>query len=277
MNGRAIGAIVRKDWKVIRQSRSVMLPMIIVPVVLLVLLPGIFGFILTTIPQDSPEMQDMTRDFQPFLDNLPPGIRAELDSYESPAGQTAVLFLTYIFAPMYLILPIMVASVIAADSFVGEKERKTLEALIYTPTSDRELYVAKMLTPWMLAIAVSVIGLVVYAVVVNAALWPVVGRVFFPNLTWILLAVWVSPAAAGLGLGAIVLVSSRVSTFMEAQQTGGLMVLPIVVLMISQMAGIIYFGVELVLGLGAVLLVIDAVILWYGARRFQRGELMARL
>lgn len=277
MNGRAIGAIVRKDWKVIRQSRSVMLPMIIVPVVLLVLVPGIFGFILTTIPQDSPEMQDMTRDFQPFLDNLPPGIRAELDSYESPAGQTAVLFLTYIFAPMYLILPIMVASVIAADSFVGEKERKTLEALIYTPTSDRELYVAKMLTPWMLAIAVSVIGLVVYAVVVNAALWPVVGRVFFPNLTWILLAVWVSPAAAGLGLGAIVLVSSRVSTFMEAQQTGGLMVLPIVVLMISQMAGIIYFGVELVLGLGAVLLVIDAVILWYGARRFQRGELMARL
>lgn len=277
MNWRAVGAVVRKDWKVIRQSRSVMLPMIIVPLVLLVLLPGVFGFILSHTPLDSPEMQDMTRDFQPFLDNLPPGIRAELDSYESPAGQTAVLFLTYIFAPMYLILPIMVASVIAADSFVGEKERKTLEALIYTPTSDRELYVAKMLTPWMLAIAVSVIGLVVYAVVVNAALWPVVGRVFFPNLTWILLAVWVSPAAAGLGLGAIVLVSSRVSTFMEAQQTGGLMVLPIVVLMLSQMAGIIYFGVELVLGLGAVLLAIDAVILWYGARRFQRGELMARL
>ncbi|MCB9450855.1 MAG: ABC transporter permease [Anaerolineaceae bacterium] len=277
MNWQAIWAIVGKDWKVIRQSRMVILPIVVVPLVILVVLPGILGLVLAHTEPGSPEMTKLTADMQTFFDNLPPRIRAVLDEFPSEIQQTAVLFFQYIFAPLYLILPIMVASVIAADSFVGEKERKTLEALIYTPTSDRELYVAKMLTPWLLSVAVSILGAVVYAVVVNVALWPIMGRVFFPNLAWILLAVWVSPAAAGLGLGAIVLVSSRVSTFMEAQQAGGFMVLPVIVLVLSQLAGILYFGVELVIGLGAILWVIDAVILWYGARHFQRGELMARL
>lgn len=277
MNWRAIRAIVTKDWKVIRQSRSVILPMVLLPVIILVLLPGGMGLLLSNLPSDSPDLTNMTSDMQMFFNNMPPSIAAALDGLTTEAQKTAVLFLVYIFAPLYLILPIMVASVVAADSFVGEKERKTLEALIYAPTSDRELYVAKMLLPWILAVAVSVIGASLYAVVVNVSLWPMMERVFFPNMTWVLLALWVSPAAAGLGLGAIVLVSSRASTFMEAQQTAGLVVIPIVVLMISQMAGIVYFGVEMVLVLGLILWLIDAVILWYGARRFQRGELMARL
>ena len=66
-----------------------------------------------------------------------------------------VLILVYFFAPFYLILPLMVASVIAADSFAGEKERKTLEALLYTPTTDGELFLAKMLSAWTPAVAVA--------------------------------------------------------------------------------------------------------------------------
>ena len=57
-----------------------------------------------------------------------------------------VLMLGFLFAPMFLILPLMVASIIGADSIVGEKERKTLEALLYTPATDRELYLAKLLS-----------------------------------------------------------------------------------------------------------------------------------
>ena len=45
--------------------------------------------------------------------------------------------------------------------------------------------------------------------------WPVVGSVFLPNLTWVLLAVWVSPAAAAVGLLATVLVSARAETVVE--------------------------------------------------------------
>jgi hypothetical protein len=58
---------------------------------------------------------------------------------------------------------------------------------------------------------------------------------------------------------------------------GGVVVLPIVALMISQAAGVMYFSVGLVLLLGLGLWIVDAVLLWFGARTFQRSELIARL
>jgi hypothetical protein len=103
------------------------------------------------------------------------------------------------------------------------------------------------------------------------------GRIFFPNLMWILLVIWVAPAVAGLGLGTMVLVSSRVSGFQEAYQLGGAIVIPIVVLVIGQATGVMYFSAGLVALLGLVIWAVDAVILWFGIKVFQRGELIVRI
>ena len=49
---------------------------------------------------------------------------------------------------------LILSTIVGAESFVGEKERRTTEALIYTPTTDGELFVGKMLAsaapavPW---------------------------------------------------------------------------------------------------------------------------------
>jgi ABC-2 type transport system permease protein len=67
------------------------------------------------------------------------------------------------------------------------------------------------------------------------------------------LAVWVSPAVAGLGLGTMVLVSSRAQGFQEAYQVGAAIVLPIVLLLAGQATGVMYFSVGLVLLLGLIL------------------------
>ena len=39
----------------------------------------------------------------------------------------------YLLAPLFLIVPLMVSAVLAADAFAGEKERKTLERLLHLP------------------------------------------------------------------------------------------------------------------------------------------------
>ena len=44
MNWRAIWAIVRKDLMVVRQNKGVLIPLIVVPLLMLVLLPGLAGF-----------------------------------------------------------------------------------------------------------------------------------------------------------------------------------------------------------------------------------------
>jgi ABC-type Na+ efflux pump permease subunit len=273
MNTRAILAIVRKDIKVVVRNKGVMIPMIIIPVLFFVIFPGLVGLF-------APAMEDFSEDplaeMEMMLENMPPHLESQLAGLD--ATQTlVVLAVVYMLAPMFLIVPMMVASVIAADSFAGEKERKTLEALLYTPTTDRELYVAKLLAAWLPALVVTVIGFVIYSVVANAAAWRIMGGPFFPNAMWILLVVWVAPGAAGLGLSAMVLASSRAQGFQDAYQIGTVVVLPIVILVIGQVTGVMYFSVGVVALLGVVFWAVDAVLLWIGVRAFQRGELIARL
>ena len=148
------------------------------------------------------------------------------------------LLLVYLFAPMYLIVPLMVASVIAADAFAGEKERRTLEALLYTPTTDRELLVGKLLVGFVPALAVAWGGFLLYAGVANAAAWPVMGQIFFPTPCGGCWRCGWHPPSPPSGLGATVLVSARVNTFQEAYQIGGVVVLPIVVLVVGQATGV---------------------------------------
>ena len=57
----------------------------------------------------------------------------------------------------------MASSVIASDSFAGEKERKTIEALLATPLSDSELFVGKVLVAFIPAVLVTFASFAVYS------------------------------------------------------------------------------------------------------------------
>ena len=272
MNWRAIRAIIRKDLKVVSQNKGVLIPLIVVPIVMLVALPGLAALA----PAAAHLPGSSLAGLEVLVEQMPSGLQSTLAGYDQ-AQKAIVLVLVYLLAPMYLIVPLMVASVIAADSFAGEKERKTLEALLYTPTTDQELLLAKLLSAWIPAEAIALLGFVLYGLVANLAAWPVMGRLFFPNLMWIVLVVWVAPAVAGLGLGTMVLISARAQGFQDAYQLGIVVVLPILLLVIGQVTGVMYFSLGLVLLLGLVLWTVDAALLWFGGRTFQRGELIARL
>jgi ABC-2 type transport system permease protein len=271
MNTRAIMAIIRKDLKVAVQNKGVVLPMIILPLILFVVFPWIMAYAPSWADSAGTSLSNMDE----LLARMPAGLLNELRGY-TPAQQMIVFALVYMLAPMFLIMPLMVSSVLAADSFAGEKERKTLEALLYTPTTDRELFTAKLLGAWATAIAVAFLGFIVYAVMVNAAGWHSIGHIFFPNWMWIALVFWVTPAVAGLGLVVMVFVSVRAQGFQDAYQTGGLVVLPVLLLMVGQISGVMYFSLGVVLFVGLVIWLTDAVLLWFASKSFRRGELMTK-
>ena len=269
---RAMRAIIRKDLTVVRRSPMILLPMIIVPLILQVLLPVGLGMAALLAPEEFAGDPDL----QSFLANVPPAALAGLTDL-SASERLMILMLVYVFAPLYLMVPMMVSSVIAADSFVGERERKTLEALLHTPLADDHLLLAKMLGGWLAAMAVSLLSFGIYTVAVNWLGYQVVGRLFFPNTLWLVLVLWVTPAVAGLGLAATVLISSRVNTFQEAYQAGGMVVVPLVALVLAQLAGIIFLSPAFAVGLGAFVWLLDAGLLWFGRRAFRREDLLARL
>jgi len=171
----------------------------------------------------------------------------------------------------------MVSAVLAGDAFAGEKERKTLETMLHLPVRDRDLYIGKLLVGFLPAVAVSWVGFVLFCITSNAAAWPVMHRVFLPTKTWIALILWISPAVAAFGLGVMVRVSARVNNTQEAQQLGGAVVLPMVVLAVAQTTALMLAGLTVTVIAGAV---IWAVAVWLnvrGARIFTRDAMASRL
>ncbi len=270
MNKRSLFAIMRKDLKVAAQNKGVLLPLIILPLILFVVLPWVLMLVPSMGASSSSESQ-----VQQLLANMPASAQRQLAGH-TPTEQVSIFFLVYGLAPMFLILPIMVSSVLAADSFAGEKERKTIEALLYSPTTDRDLFTAKLLGPWSAAVILGLLSFVLYSVMVDLSGWVAMKEILLPNLMWVLLAVWVSPAVAGLGLVAMVFVSARAQGFQDAYQTGGLVVLPILVLMAGQMTGVMFFTVSVVFFLGLVLWILLIALLWWASRGFHREQLMPR-
>lgn len=272
MNWRAIKVIVRRDLLAVMRSKGVMLPLIIVPLIFMIILPGAIGYFAPVMSQiPGANMPDIS----PFLEQLPPTLLARFKGYS--LDQLMIVFmLLYMLAPMFLIIPLMVASVVAADSFAGEKERKTLEALIYTPTTDLELFVGKMLSAMIPAIVVSLVGFLLYGITANLAAWRTMGKIFFPNAAWIILVLWVAPGAAALGLGATVIVSSKVSSFQEANQIAGVVVLPILLLVVGQIAGVMYLSILFTALLGVFFWLVGGILLIVGVKTFRRSEILAR-
>jgi ABC-type multidrug transport system permease subunit len=271
-NWRAIRAVIRKDLVQVAQNRSVVLPMILVPAILQVLMP--LGMIL--LPQLIPSAEADFSDLEPMLAALPPALQAQIQGLTF--DQIWIVFASnYLFAPLFLVVPLMVSSIIGSDSFVGEKERGTMEALFFTPISDTELFVAKLLTAFVPAQIIALASFVVYGFVVNLSGYGAIGHVFFPTVTWWPLVFWLSPAISLAGLGAVVLISSKAKTFMQAQQVSGMLVLPVVFLMIGQATGLFFLGVGLTMGIGLLVWLAGAWLVWVGARTFSRDQMISRI
>ncbi len=275
MNGRVLRAIAAKDLKEVGQNRAAWVPAVIVPLVFLVILP--LAIILAPSLLNVP-MTALLAEQGPvgMMRQNVPALAAELNGLNE--RQLWVVLMTgYLLAPFFLIMPLMFSTIVGAESFAGEKERKTLEALIYTPATDGELFLGKVLASVVPAVALAWLSFLVYAVVVNVAGWPVMGRVWFPIATWWPLMLWVTPAVATLGMAATVLISARVSTFMEAYQLSASLVVLVLALTVGQISGVLYLSVGIGLLIGLALWIVDAALIWFGVRTFARGSLLSRL
>jgi ABC-2 type transport system permease protein len=274
MNWRPIRAIVRKDLKEVRQNKSAWIPAIIVPLIFAIILPVAISVVPQLLPVD--QVQRGLGDIHGMLSKLPPGMRARFEGM--PLQQTFVMYMTgFMLAPLFLIMPLMFSSVVAADSFVGERERKTMEALLYSPTTDLELFLGKVFAGLIPAIALSWMTYAVYIIVVNVSSYGLFGRIWFPLPTWWPLMFWLTPAFALLGISATVMISARVKTFMEAYQLTGSLVVLVLALMIGQLSGVLFLGVGTVLIVGALIWAVDALLIYLSIHRFKRSSLITKL
>lgn len=263
----AVWTIVGRDLRAVRRSKAIVLPMVLVPSVLLLILPFGLGLIARSAPVD--QVDNALR--SPLLEGLAQPILS-LPERE----QLVVLVLGYLLAPLLLVIPLMVSAVLAADAFAGEKERRTLEVVLHLPISDRDLFLAKVLTAFLPAVLITWAGALVYAVVGNLVAWPVLERIFLPYDQFLVMVLWVAPAVALLALGLLVVVSSRARTTQEANQLGGAVILPLIFLAAAQASTLLLIPWAGVVGAGVVVWLLALVLVWFNGRRFTRDRLAAR-
>ena len=271
MNRQFILAIAEKDLAEVAKNRVAIMGAVVLSLVFAIGLP----LLITQMPVLMRGSGDQTST-EEISAIIPPSLGEQMTML-SPEQLPIVLILGYLIAPLFLILPLIVSCVIAAEAFVGEKERKTLEALLYTPATDAELFLGKALASLVPGIAYTWVNFVIFALVTNIAGYPVMGRIWFPTESWLALMIFVVPAVALLGVSATVIISTRVRTFMEAYQASAALVILIIALMIAQSMGLLFLSPVVAVLVSCGFFALDACLIWIGIRIFSRSELITRI
>ncbi len=269
MNRNRILTIMRKDMKEVVSNRMVVIPLVIVPLLLCIVLPAVLVAVAFS-------MEEQTINGVEMIEKLLPNYWIP-EIFSSLMLKIVYIVLNYTFIPYFMIIPIMVASIIAANSIVGEKERKTLETLLYTPVTNKEFMVAKLLGSFLPACSVSLFGFIGYFVVSNALALCIKGILVVRALIWIPAILLLSPAVSLLGLSVTLIASLKAKSFMEAQQLSGVLVVPFIGLVIVQITGLVTFNILVLIALSIVLFAIDYVIISKIGPRFSREKILSTL
>jgi ABC-type Na+ efflux pump permease subunit len=261
-------AIIKKDIQAIAANKRMASVMLVVPLVMTVALPSIFiASMLFSSPEELAQMAGMF-EAAGFAGN---GGFAQLSDLRQPF---IMLIINYVMPLFFLFIPIMVSSVMAASAFVGEKEKKTLETLLYCPLPLKEIFNAKILASFILSMAVSALSFIVMLAVIEAELLILTGTMAAPGINWLIIMLLVSPSISLLAINLIVRGSAKSQSVEESQQRAVLLILPIILLVTGQFTGIMMLSAWLLLALGAVIAAI-ALFLFKGSfGKFQYETLL---
>jgi ABC-type Na+ efflux pump permease subunit len=229
--------VIRKEFREYRRNRFILVTMAALPVVLLALLVA-----------------------ETFA--LPEG--ASEATLRRPVGE-ALLFLQ--------LIPVMLPTTIAAYAVMGEREQRTLETVLTTPVTDRELLTGKMIAAVLPAVA---IAWLLFGVYVGLA------EIFAPHV--VVEQIWtveqaaamalLAPALAAFGIVVGVLVSLRSSDFRVAQQLAVLASAPVIGFVALITFRVLDPSVELYVAAAAVVFLVDAVLWSLSVRLFSRERLL---
>jgi ABC-2 type transport system permease protein len=192
----------------------------------------------------------------------------------SRGEQFQVLLLSQ-FTFFMLLIPVMISVSVATFSIVDEKLSGSLEALLATPVKTWELLLGKALAGAIPSLIVTWICSGIFLLVVIAMGWGyLLNMVLTP--VWFISLFLFTPAITILSFLLGVIGSSKAKDAKGAQNLVALVVVPLLILIVVQITGIVWFTAisALVLALG--IFMVDFIILRIAVRLFQRESIVVR-
>jgi uncharacterized membrane protein SpoIIM required for sporulation len=178
------------------------------------------------------------------------------------------------FIPFLLMIvgffPISFSLVIALETFVGEKERRSIEPLLSMPITDLELYLGKMVSATTLPLMGSILGISVY---LGGLYWSIgyappaalLAQIFLLNII----------SAVVMVSGAVV-ISSQTTSVRAANLLASFIIVPMALLIQAESVVMFWgnFNTLWVVALG--LVVVLLILIRMGVKTFNREEILGR-
>ncbi len=166
--------------------------------------------------------------------------------------------------------PITVSLVIALESFVGEKERGTMEPLLVSPLKDWQLFMGKLLAGTVAPLVTSYIGISVYLIGLY------VQHIPFPDANRMAQTLILTTLQAFLMVSGAILISTQATSVRASNLMASFIVIPMA-LLIQGESVMLFWGNDQVLWLAVVGVgVLTLLLARVGIAHFQREALLGR-
>jgi len=251
-----IGTVIRKELLELRRSPVLLLSMASLPATVVLVPVVLFAWMLHAAPEQTLS----------FIEELY-GVRS---ADGTAAGVAMALGRNWL--PMFLVLPMFLPILLAAQSIGGERERRTLEPLLATPISTLTIVAGKSIAALLPAVLITWAAAALFCLGMDA----VAGRMLLPDGAWVFGTLVLSPLLALFGNAMAVVVSSRVLDPRAAQNLAATTVLPLLALLAFQLAGRISLGPRFYFALAAAVAAADVALIAAAVRLFDRERLLTK-
>jgi uncharacterized membrane protein SpoIIM required for sporulation/ABC-type transport system involved in multi-copper enzyme maturation permease subunit len=166
--------------------------------------------------------------------------------------------------------PLSFTLVVALESFVGEKERGTIEPLLSSPLEDKQLYLGKLLVGIITPLVFSFLSIVIYLILVSRR------NVEFPSAYMLSLIFMLTFAHAVLMVSSAIVISVQATTIRSANLMASFVVVPVAFLLQGETV-LIFWGNEDVLWYAiAGVTLLSGLLVRLGLAHFKREYLLGR-
>lgn len=255
-----IQTILDKEWAEVFKNRMVIITVALLPVIFTIMPLVVLHFTGSSINGGGTD--------------LPPSFAAACG--DLPMTDCLQRYIINEFLLFYMIMPVIIPITIAAYSIVGEKTTRSLEPLLATPITTTELLTGKSLAatiPGVIATWASFFLFVVLAPLAGARP-ALIAYALSP--TWLLAVLVSGPLMAVLSVNFALFISSRVNDPRVAEQISAVLILPLLLVLFLQIAGIVVLNVFTMLVFILIIAAIDVGMIYLGARLFQRETILTR-
>lgn len=239
--------VLRKELLELRRSPVLLLSMVSLPATVVIVPVALLAWLMHAAPEQA--------------------LAFVADVY---GGQSIAAVLARNWLPMFLVLPIFLPILLAAQSIGGERERRTLEPLLATPVSTLSIILGKSIAALVPAVLITWASAGLFCLGVDL----VAGGFLLPDRAWLFGTLVLSPLLALFGNAMAVVVSSRVLDPRAAQNLAATTVLPLLGLLVVQLAGRIALGPRFYVALALGVAAADVALVFVAVRVFDRERLL---